>query len=198
MRLLLSTILGADRLPAAPFVIFSIPARTRIVNPDTGGFCLLNAVLELCRLERILHQHGNGHRAGAARDRRHIGGLLHHLGSNIAADLALGVAVDADIDNDRALLDHIGRDEARFADSGDQNIRAAADLCEILCAAVADGDRAVTVQQQHTHRLADDVRAADDHAFLALGIDAVLVEQLHHARRRTRYEIEVADHDLTG
>ena len=99
MRLFLPFSLGADRLPAAPFVIFSIPARTRIVNPDTGGFCLLNAVLELCRLERILHQHGNGHRAGAARDRRHVRGLFHNLRRHIAADFALGVAVDANVNH---------------------------------------------------------------------------------------------------
>ena len=61
---------------------------------------------------------------------------------------------------------------------------------------MADGHGAVTVQQQHGHRLADDIRAADNDAFLAPGVDLVLVEQLHHACRGAGHEIEIADHDL--
>ena len=72
----------------------------------------------------------------------------------------------------------------------------AADVREVLRAAVADGDRAVAVQQQHGHRLADDVRTADHHALLALGVDAVFVDQLHHARGRAGDEVKVAHHDF--
>ena len=61
---------------------------------------------------------------------------------------------------------------------------------------MADGNRTVTVQQQHAHRLADDIRAADHDALLALRVDLVLVEQLHDTRGRARHEIKIADHDL--
>ena len=61
---------------------------------------------------------------------------------------------------------------------------------------MADGHGAVAVQQQHCHRLADDVGASDDDALLALRVDAVLVQNLHDARRRARLEVKIADHDL--
>ena len=52
------------------------------------------------------------------------------------------------------------------------------------------------VQQQHGHRLADDVAAADDDAALALNRDAGRVDEVDAARRGAGQEVEVADHDL--
>ncbi|MPM92222.1 hypothetical protein SDC9_139357 [bioreactor metagenome] len=53
---------------------------------------------------------------------------------------------------------------------------------------MADGDGGAGVDQQHRHRLADDVGTADDHGFLASQINIALLEHLHDAVRGTRDE----------
>ena len=53
---------------------------------------------------------------------------------------------------------------------------------------VADGDRRVALQQQHRHRLADNLAAADDHRARAGNRNAAAVEHLDHAGRRARRE----------
>ncbi len=50
---------------------------------------------------------------------------------------------------------------------------------------MADGDRRTGMHQQHGHRLANDIRTADHHGFLAFGIDARLLEELHRPVWRT-------------
>jgi hypothetical protein len=72
-------------------------------------------------------------------------------------------------------LDHVGGDETRLADGGDQDVGAPgveglrSFVCEWQTVTVAPA-----LHQQHRHRLADDVRAADDDRFLAAQIDAGL------------------------
>jgi hypothetical protein len=47
-------------------------------------------------------------------------------------------------------------------------------------------DRGISMQQQHGHRLADNVAPADDDGGLALHGDALALEQLDAAKRRAR------------
>ena len=84
------------------------------------------------------------------------------------ADEAVVGAVDADVDHDRARLDPVALDHPVAADGGDQHVGAAADLGEVARARVADRDGRVGAEQQRGHRLADEVRAADDDGLGAL------------------------------
>ena len=123
----------------------------------------------------IGQQHGDGHRTDAAGNRRDE--RRHFLGRleiDVAAQLAIGHAVDADVDDHGAGLDHVAGDHLRLADRGDQDVGAPAVRLRSLRLRMADGDGGAGVHQQHGHRLADDVRAADHHRFLALEADARL------------------------
>jgi len=62
---------------------------------------------------------------------------------------------------------------------------------------VADGDRAVCVEKQHSLGLANDVGASHNHAFLACDLHTASLQQGHHARRRAGEKVVIADHDLT-
>ena len=98
------------------------------------------------------------------------------------------VAVHADVDHDRARLDHRRRQRVGAADGGDDDVGAARVLGEIGRAAVADGDGRVGLQQQQRHRLADGVAAADHDRVLAAQVDAGALDQRHAAPRRARAE----------
>src|SRR6202795_4919723 len=66
------------------------------------------------REEGVLHEHGHGHEADAA---RHGGDgarpLRDGVEIHVAGQLAGVQAVDPDVDDDRALLDHVAGDESR-------------------------------------------------------------------------------------
>ena len=64
--------------------------------------------------------------------------------------------------------------------------------------AVADRDRRVGVQQQHRHRLADDVAAPDHDGVLAARVAADRLEHLHAAVGRAGLEARAADHQRAG
>ena len=153
--------------------------------------------MQLARLEGVLHQRRDGHRTDAAGYRRDIGALLTDiLEIHIAAQLAVFISVHTDVDNNRAVLDHIGGDKFRNTDRGYQNIRPAAYLRKIFGTAVTDGHRTVFVQQKHTHRLADYIASSDYDTFLALDRDVIGMQHLHHAGGRTGKKIVFAEHDF--
>ena len=80
-------------------------------------------------------------------------------------------------------------------DRGDKYIGACRNFLEIFGVAMADSDRAVSVQQQHSHRLADNVAAPDNHAFLAVNSNTRVVNKLHDTGRGTWQKVKVADHN---
>ena len=80
-------------------------------------------------------------------------------------------------------LTGVGGHEFRAA-GGDQDIGATGVESEVCRQRMADGDRGAGLQQQHCHRFADDVRAADDHGFLAFEVNTGLREK---ASRHTAY-----------
>ena len=108
--------------------------------------------------QRIGKQHGDGHRADAAGHRRdRAGDFLDAVEVDVAAELAVRQTVDADVDDDGTGLDHVGGDELRTTDGSDQHIGAFRVEGKILRLRMADRDGGAGLQQQHRHRLADDV-----------------------------------------
>ena len=79
------------------------------------------------------------------------------------------------VDNDRAVLDPVALDELGSAHSTNDYVGALHDFVEINCARVADGHGGVLVQHHHRHRLAENRAATDDHGFLALQLDVVMI-----------------------
>ena len=163
------------------------------------GTTLLFLHLAQETLDRVLHKAGDSHRTYATRygsDGRCNG--LDSSEVHITAQLlCLGIAVHTDVDYHGTLRHHVGRNELRATDGHHQDLGTASHLSEVLRAAVANGDRSVCVEQEHCHRLTHDIGATDDHALFAAHVDSALFKQYHNARRGTRKEIVISDHDLT-
>jgi hypothetical protein len=111
------------------------------------------------------------------------GGFALGVAEEEAVELFAGVeAVDADVDEGCAGLDHFRGDEAGAADGGDEDVGLAGDLGEVSSFGVANGDRGVVVEQEHGGGLADDVAAADDDGVLAGdGNDSAALEDFDDA-----------------
>ena len=99
--------------------------------------------------------------------------------------------VDADVDDRRARLARTPASRSPAGRSRRPGCRPrAATAARSGVLRVADRDRRVALQQQHRHRLADDLAAADDDGARAGDRRCLLaVEQLDHARRRARREM---------
>ena len=63
---------------------------------------------------------------------------------------------------------------------------------------MADRHCCVFLEQEHCHRFADDVAAADDDGRFACDLDAGAFQNLDHARRSTRRQGLAALHQTTG
>mmetsp|Transcript_33026 Transcript_33026/g.84170 ORF Transcript_33026/g.84170 Transcript_33026/m.84170 type:complete len:312 (+) Transcript_33026:187-1122(+) len=142
-------------------------------------------------VERVLEQHGDRHRADAARhgrDRARV--LLRRLEVHVATQLVplggLGrrLRVHADVDDDRARLDPLSKNHLSRADGGDHDVRASDVPREVFRPRVAHGHGSIHGLQQVRYRHADDVRTADDDAILAADLDLGALQQLDAPRRR--------------
>src|SRR4051812_4597311 len=92
------------------------------------------------RLQRVLEEHRDSHRADAARDRRDGPGALHgRLEVDSADDAALGPG-RPDVDHGGAGFDHLARDQSRLPHGRHQHVPAAADLSQVARARVAHRD----------------------------------------------------------
>ena len=166
------------------------------------AYCLLptalplDSVLDLRRLDRVLQQAGDGHRADAAGHRRDGAG---DLGASAIGDVADELASCRPRPGTRLMptsmtmapgliqspLTISGRPTAATRMSA-RAARRPAGRCVLR---VGDGDRAVLAQQQLRHRLADDVGAADDDGVEARrGRAAPTFDQDQRARRRAGHE----------
>jgi len=82
------------------------------------------------------------------------------------------VTVDTYVDDDGAVLEHIGGDEMLFADGGDKNVGLAGDLGKVFGFGMANGHGAVFVKQEDGNGFADDVASTDDYGMFASHVDA--------------------------
>ena len=94
--------------------------------------------------------------------------------------------MNADVNHDSARFQHIRFQQARYAGRRHHDIRLSGHRGQIRRTAVANCDGRISSQQQHRHRLADDIAAADNHGVLAGQFDAVMVQDRHRRPRRTR------------
>ena len=112
---------------------------------------------------------------------------------SVAAFALWGVdAVDADVDDDCALLYHVGGNVLWLADGGDEDVRLARDRWHIGCAGVADrngGVRArLLLHEDGGDGLADDLAASNHHDVLACRIVPAANEHLLDAGGCCRHE----------
>src|SRR6185369_7341159 len=117
------------------------------------------------RDEGVADEAGDGHGADAAGDGRNRAGDLERLVErDVAKKLARAVRLLdpflTDVDDCRSRLDPIATHQFWPAYGGDHNVGSTNDIENVLSARVGDGDGAVLTQQQHRHRLADDVGPA--------------------------------------
>ncbi len=113
---------------------------------------------------------------------------------DVAAKLPFGVAVDADIDHDRAGLDPVALHEVRPAHTRDDDIALPDDSRQIPRLRVTDGHRAAFHQELERHRPADDVRLPDHDRMLAHEILAGVLQQRHATVGRTRTQRRPLEH----
>ncbi len=120
---------------------------------------------------------------------------------DVADELALGGAVDADVDDQRPRLDPVAADEAGLADAGNDDVGLANEAGQVARRRMADGDGTACHQQLERHRAADDVRLADDHRVLADEVLAGVAQQRHAAVRRAGAQRRAFQHqapDVVG
>ena len=161
------------------------------------AFGIFLSVLFSCGGQRIFEKHGDGHGTYASGNGGDIScNLGYACVINVACELAVCFAVHTDVNDNGAGLYHIGGHEICLADRNDENIRRAADFCEIFGAGVADRNGRICVEKKHCLRFADDIASADDNRVFALDGDAGAGNQLHNACGRAGKEAVVADHDL--
>ena len=149
-------------------------------------------MLPTCRDHGVAQQTGDGHRPDSARYRRDgarhrfCGGVIHIADQTRRA--AFFHPVDADINHAGPRFHPVSLHQMRDADGGDQDIRLPTQTGQVLAARMGDGHRAVTLQQQQRHRLADDVGAADHHRCQPGDITPPLIQQQHAAGRGARHQ----------
>src|SRR5256885_7488824 len=144
----------------------------------------------------LFRSRGDRHRSYAAgHGRDPARALFRRRKIDVTAELAVGVAIHADVDHDRARLDPISLYEASLADRGDEDIRLLRDAGKIACRGVTDRDGTARHQKLESHRPADDVRLADDHRVLADEVLAGVAEQGHAPVRRARPEQRALEHE---
>ena len=113
--------------------------------------------------EGVVHEHGDGHGADAARDGGDGGGAgLGAREVDVAAEFVIIATIDADVDDYCALLEPFALDGAAAADGSDDDVGGPAELGEVGAARVGNGGGAVGVEQELGYGFADDVGSADD------------------------------------
>ena len=90
--------------------------------------------------------------------------------------------VDADIQHDLTGAHALRADHTGLTGGDDEDVGLAADLGQVLAAAVADGHGRMLGEQQQGNGLADDKAAADNDDALAFDGDVVVLEQRHAGR----------------
>ena len=162
------------------------------------------------RRDGVLEEHRDRQRTDAAGHGRQRAGHLRDTGMHVADDdgsaaievgearragleqaahdLGVGHRGDADVDDRRARLHERPRHEAGTADRGHEDVGGRRHGREVRRFRVADRHRRVPLQQQHRHRLPDDLAAADHHRVRARHRDAAPHEQLDDAGRRARHQ----------
>src|SRR5689334_11497805 len=115
---------GATGLPAARWRLparqdYAPSTRPPFVSPEDSNRSRRStlSILQFGRMERVGQQHRNRHRPDAAGHRRNPACALAHRGEiDVADQLSVRVPIDADVDDDCALLDPIALHEVRTAD----------------------------------------------------------------------------------
>src|SRR5215470_6558868 len=163
-------------------------------------------------LNRIAHQHGDGHWTDPARNGRERTSRVDCVGLDVAdQDSAFGVKllqarreipeklfrlggildrVGADVDDCSSGLaicgglDPIGLHETRFAHRGDDDVRAPHDFGKITRLGMADCDGGVGVHEQERHRLANNVAPAKNNGVRTLNGNVAAAQNFHASRWR--------------
>ena len=131
-----------------------------------------------------MQQHCDCHGTDAAGDGRNQRRLLRDRRKiHIPHEFAVH-AIDPDVDDDSALLYHIGRDKVGLPDRRDQNIGAHTLFRQIDGARMTNCHGRIGIEQQERHRTPDNVASADDDGALAARFHAVAVQKLHDAQGR--------------
>ena len=153
--------------------------------------------LILRRFYGIVHEHGDGQKAYAAGYGRYGAGYFFGVFKVHVADELFGSdAVDADVDDGCARLDHVSGDEVRPADCRYEDVSRAADFLEVARVRMADGDSGVLAEQELCHGLADDIAAADDDGVRSVDGNMSFLEHFEAAVRRAGYHALLAQHQL--
>ena len=128
-------------------------------------------------VDHVGEEHGDGHGPDAPGDGADPAG---HLTDGVEIDIAdgadfpgrIGDAAGPHVDDDGALLDHVGSDEPGTARGGHEDIGGGAELAEAPGPLVAADDGGVATHEEDGDGLADDVAGAHDDAAGALEVDA--------------------------
>src|ERR1700687_3320634 len=139
------------------------------------------------RDDRVLHQHGDGHRPHTARNGRDERGAFLGGGELDVSDEATAVGpVDADVDHHTTRPNPVAADHLGAPDGGDQHTCTPYLVREVARARMTHRQRRVTLQEHEGHGLTDERAAPSDHGARAFQFDAGAVDEPHDAQGRAR------------
>mmetsp|Transcript_9477 Transcript_9477/g.15049 ORF Transcript_9477/g.15049 Transcript_9477/m.15049 type:complete len:293 (-) Transcript_9477:321-1199(-) len=149
---------------------------------------------ESCQAQRVLQQHGDGHRAHSSRHRRdergHQAGLAEvHVAHQPMAQLLRWIInrVDSHIDDDAAGLQPVASHHLGLAQRGNQDVRLLHLLFQVLGTRVAHGHCGIHGLQQRSHWHSDDVRAAKHHCIFPTDFYPAALQHLNAASWSARH-----------
>src|SRR3989338_5698301 len=160
---------------------------------------MLSLSLQLERLYRISHEHRDGERPDAARDRRDKGGpLARLLKLDIAYDL-VAYPVYPDVHHDGALFHPFTLYYACPADRHDEHfspLHMSRQISPLAGCDVTDRGSGKFIQEQEADRFADYLAMADYHRLFSVQIDPCGFYQFHDGERCARSYPHLAEYHL--
>src|SRR5690606_18509723 len=153
----------------------------------------------LGRFYGVDQQHGDGHGADASgygRDgTRHFTSRVEF---DIAGQLAISLAVDANINHNCSRLDHVTGNHVGAAGGHHQYVGPARVCSEVAGLGVAQGDRCTLGKHEQGHGLAHDIARTNHNGLCPPQVDTLGLEHLHDAVGSTRLEQGSACHQQAG
>ena len=131
------------------------------------------AVQMLGSMQGVFQQAGARHRANSAGYWSDPAGTLYgYIELDVPDQLAIGLAVDTDIDDDGAFLDPFAFDQSGNPRCYHDQIGPPDMLTQIMGETMGNGRGATSQQQLQGHRATDDIGCADNNGIEAVQIDA--------------------------
>src|SRR5215469_4421620 len=160
---------------------------------------------KFCSFDGVAHEHGDGHWTDPAGNGSEGASGVYSVGMDVANQHAalgckfseargkvgeqalgfnrIGDFVGPDVDDRSAGLNPLGLDKTGASDGGDEDVGVTDDFGKFARFGMADGDGGVGVEEQESHRFANDVAAPEDDGVGTFDRNVIAAQNFHAASR---------------